>query len=76
MGPRDLKALLGELDTNCNSSPFLEGIMKMADVVTYPFAKHDKADAQPEETGKTIPLIPARVGKGGATWEPECKEGT
>ena len=34
-------------------------------------------DAQPDETGETIPLNPGRVAMGGgATWEPEHKQET
>ena len=36
-----------------------------------PFGDHDKMDAQPDETGTTIPLNPG--GAGGATWEPESE---
>ena len=32
--------------------------MKMADVDIDPFGEYDKMDAQPDETGKTIPFTP------------------
>ena len=74
MGPRELKAQLGEFCTNCNSSSFLNGVMKMANIDIDPFSDHDKTDAQPDETGETVPLSPGGVVVGGgATWEPECK---
>ena len=44
--------------------------MKMADADIDPFDNHDKTDAQPDETGETIPLNSEGVG-GGATCEPE-----
>ena len=46
--------------------------MKIADVDIDPFSDHDKTDAQPDETGETISLIPG----GGATWEPEREQET
>ena len=58
VGPREPKVQLGELDTNCNSSSFLKGVMKMVDIDINPFGDHSRTDAQPDETGKTIPLIP------------------
>ena len=70
MGPRKLKAQLGELDTNCNSSSFLKGIIKMEDVNVDPVSNHDKTDTQAYKTGETVPLTPGGVG-GAATWEPE-----
>ena len=66
MGLRELKAQLGELDTNCNSSSFLEGIK--------PFGHHDKTDAQLDEMGETIPF--SSRGVGGAVWEQECQQET
>ena len=42
MSPRELKAQLGELDTNCNSSSSLEGVIKMADIDINPFGDHDQ----------------------------------
>ena len=72
MGPRELKAQLGELDTHYYLSSFLKGIMKMAEVYIYPFSNHDKTDTQPDETGDTIPLNPGGgIVEGGPTWEPE-----
>ena len=65
---REPKAQLGELDTNCNSSSFLQGIMKMADVDIDSFSDHDKMDAQPDETGETIPLRPGGVVVGGGSY--------
>ena len=38
-GPR---APLGEVDTNCNSSSFLKGVIKMDDI--NPFGERDKTD--------------------------------
>ena len=35
----------------------------MSNIDIYAFGNHDKMDTQPDETGKTIPLIPG----GGAT---------
>ena len=35
----------------------------MADVDTNPFGDHDKTDAQPDETGETIPLNPGGAGE-------------
>ena len=75
VGPREPKVQMGELNTNCNSSVFLKGVMKMADVDINPFGDHNKTDAQPDESGETIPLIPGGV-RGGATWEPECERET
>ena len=75
VGPREPKVQMGELNTNCNSSVFLKGVMKMADVDINPFGDHNKTDAQPDESGETIPLIPGGV-RGGATWESECKRET
>ena len=63
MGPKEWKAQLRELDTNCNSSSFLKGTVKMADVDIDPFGDHDKTDAQPDETGETTHLIPGGVGE-------------
>ena len=72
MGPRELKACLGELYTNCNSLFFLKGIMKMADADINPFSDHDEMDAQPDKTGKTVPLNPGGGAMGGgAPWKPE-----
>ena len=34
----------------------------MADIDINPFGDHDKMDAQPDETGETIPVIPGGVG--------------
>ena len=49
----------------------------MTNVDINPFSDHDKTDAQPDETGKTIPLNPGEVVVGGgATWEPECEQET
>ena len=70
VGQREPKAQLGELDTNCNSSSFLKGIMKMAGVDMGLFNNHNKMDTQPDKTGETISLNPGGVG-GAATWEPE-----
>ena len=72
VGPREPKTQFRELDTCYNLSSFLEGIMEMADIDIDPFGDHDKTDAQPDETGKTIPLNPRGivVVGGGATWEP------
>ena len=70
VGPREPKAQLGELDTNCNSSSFHNGVMKMADVDIDSFGDHKKMDTKPYKTGKTIPLNPGGAG-GAATWEPE-----
>ena len=67
MGPREPKAQFGELDTNCNLSSFLKNIMKMEGIDMYPFGDHDQMDAQPDETGETIPLNPGGVMGGGAT---------
>ena len=43
----------------------------MADIDIDPFRNHDKRDAQPDETGETIPLNPGGVVGGGSTWETE-----
>ena len=43
-GPREPKAQLGELDTNCNSSSF-KGIMKMVGIDIDPVGDHSKIDA-------------------------------
>ena len=68
MGLGGPKAQLEELDTNCNSSSFLKGIIKMVDVDINLFGDHDKIDTQPDETGETIPLNPGgTVVGGGAT---------
>ena len=40
--------------------------MKMADIDIDHFGNHDKMDAQPDKTSKTILFIPGGVG-GGAT---------
>ena len=50
--------------------------MKMAGINIDPFSSHDKTDAQPDETSKTIPLNPEGVGGGGVAWEPECEQET
>ena len=42
----------------------------MANIDIDDFNDHDKLDAQPDETGKTIPFTPG----GGGTWEPECEQ--
>ena len=43
--------------------------MKLANVDIDPFGDHSKTGAQPDETGKTIPLNKGGVvGGGGATW--------
>ena len=44
MVPRELKAQLRELDTTCNLSSFLKGLMKMADIDNDPFGDHDKKE--------------------------------
>ena len=36
--------------------------MKMADIDIDPFGDYDKTNAQPEETGETIPPNPGAVG--------------
>ena len=46
----------------------------MADID--PFGERDKTDAQPDETGKTIPFTPGGVIEGGPTWEPESEQET
>ena len=58
VGLRELKAQLGELDTTCNLSSFLKGILKLADVDMDPFGYHIKTDTHPHETGETISLNP------------------
>ena len=55
LGPR---APLGEMNTHCNSSSFLKGVMKMDDIG--PFGEHDKMDEQPD-TGETNPYTPPVV---------------
>ena len=58
------KAQLGELDTNCNSSSFLKGVMKMADIDINPFGEHDKPDEGMSEhldEGEMIPIKPGGV---------------
>ena len=45
------------------------------DNVDIDFGDHSKTDAQPDETGETISLIPEGVGEG-AIWKPECKQET
>ena len=42
----------------------------MVDIDVNPFSNHNKMDAQPDETGKTIPLTPGGVEGEGTTWEP------
>ena len=64
MGPR---ANLGEVNTHCNSSSFLKGVMKMDDINS--FGDHNITDAQPD-TKKTIPFTPGGVIEGKSTWEP------
>ena len=54
------RAPLGEVDTNCNSSYFLKGVMKMANIDIGLFGKHNKTNAQPD-TGEIIPFTPAGV---------------
>ena len=54
VGPR---APLEDLDKTCNSSYFLKGVMKMADVDINPFDEHGKTDKQPD-TGETVPFTP------------------
>ena len=74
MGPRELKTHLRELDTNCNSSSFLKGIMKMANIDKASFGDHDKTDTHRDETGEFIPLDPGGVMGRGAIREPENKQ--
>ena len=57
MDPRELKAQMGELDTNCISSSFHEGVTKMADIDTDPFRNHDKTDVQPDHDRIPISLL-------------------
>ena len=45
LGP---KAQLRDLDTTCNLSYFLKGVMKMADIDIDPVGNHDKMDEQPD----------------------------
>ena len=47
----------------------------MADVDIDLFEDHSKTEAQPDETGGTIPLIQGGVG-GGASWEPKREQET
>ena len=71
VGPKELKAQLGELDICYNLSSFLKDIMKMADIDIDPFGNH-KMDTQSNElTDKNIPLTPGGVIGLGAIWEPE-----
>ena len=63
------------IDTTCNLSSFLKGVMKMTDIDIDPFGDHDKTDAQPDETGEAIPLKPGGVVRG-ATWQPEREQET
>ena len=42
----------------------------MADIDIDPFSNY-KTNAQPDETGKTIPLYPGGVVGGESTWKPE-----
>ena len=67
---------MGNVNTHCNSSSFLEGVMKMADVDRDPFGKHDKTGTQPDDTGETIPFTLGGMIKGGSTWEPEQEQET
>ena len=64
-------APLGEVDTHCNSSSFLKGVMKMAGGDINPFGEHDKTDAQPD-TNETIPSVLDGV-IGVPSWEPDCE---
>ena len=54
LGPKELKAEVGNVNTHCNSSYFLKGVMKMADVDIDSFSEHDKTDTQPDETGEKL----------------------
>ena len=78
VGPREPKAQLGELDTNCDLSSFLKDIVKITDVDIDSFSNHDKMYTQPDETGEIFPLNPGggEVMGGGTTWEPECEQET
>ena len=70
MGPRELKAQLGELDIWFII--FFKGIMENGrPIYTDPFAECDKTDAHPDEIGKNIPLTAGGVG---ATLEPLCEQ--
>ena len=46
---------MGNVNAHCNSSFFLKGVLKIADIDINPFGKHDKTDAQCD-TGETIPF--------------------
>ena len=61
------------INTNCKSSYFLKGIMKMDGID--PLGKHDKTDEQPE-TGETISLTQGGVTGGRSSWEPEREQET
>ena len=61
LGPRlgssnvcEPKAQFGELDAHYNSSSFLKGVIKMADIDIDPFHDHDKMDPWPDKTGETL----------------------
>ena len=36
---------MGNVNKHCNSSSYLKGVMKMADIDIDPFSEHDKTDA-------------------------------
>ena len=56
---------MGNVNTYCNSSFFLKGTMKMADVDIDPSGEHDKTDEQPN-ADETIPFTQGRVIEGGS----------
>ena len=56
------------MNTHHNSSSFLKGVMKMAEVDIDRFDNHSKPEDCPDEpTGKTIPFTPGEVIEGGST---------
>ena len=66
---------MGNVNTHCNSSSFLKGVMKMADVDINPLGKNGKMDAQPDRD-ETIPYILGGVIGGKLTWEPDREQKT
>ena len=74
MVPRELKALLGELDMYYILSSFLGSYEKMADVDISPIRAHDKTNAHSDETGENIPSTTLFNPGEGSSWEPECEQ--
>ena len=68
-------AQLGEMDMTRNSSSFLKGTTKMADIHTNPFGEHDKPNEGTSKHLDECEMIPINLGgvigdQTGSSWEP------